>query len=222
MAAGPSAGGSAGQGSSLSLPATGQTALPQAQQVADRFHLVQSVSQALNDLLYSRCWQEPRSSGEPGSASSQSRATRAIRGRWEAVRGRKDSRLSLSAIARKLGLNRKTVSRYMASKQPPEYAGHPPGPSKVRPHLPYLRWRWLETCHNARTHYWEVVERGYSGSERHVRKAVQPWRKGTGRPVKSRPPLKWLALRPCRRLSTSEKVALDHLFQANPPCKRRR
>ena len=194
-----------------------QTALPQAQQVADRFHLVQNVSLALKDLLHSRRWQQPKSSGEAGSASPESWVTRSKRGRWEAVRDLKDSGLSLSAIARKLGLSRKTVSRYMASDQPPEYAGRPPGASKVRPHLPYLRRRWIEGCHNARTLYREVVERGHSGSERHIRNAVQPWRKGTGPPVKSRPPLKWLVLRPRRGLNSSEKVELDHLLQANPP-----
>ena len=183
----------------------GQTALPQAQQVADRFHLVQNVGLALKDLLHSRRCQQPESSGEAVSASSESRAIRSKRGHWEAVRAHKESGLSLSAIARKLGLNRKTVSRYMASDQPPEYAGRPPGASKVRPHLSYLRRRWIEGCHNARTLYREVVKRGYSGSERHIRKAVQPWRKDTGRPAKSRPPVKWLVLRSCRGLNSSEK-----------------
>ena len=152
----------------------GQTALPQSQQVADRFHLVQNVSLALKDLLQSRHRQQPESSGEAGSASSESRATRSKRGRWEAVRSLKDSGLSLSAIARKLGLNRKTVRRYMASDQPPEYAGRPSGPSEVRPWLPHLRRRWIEGCHSARTLYREVVELGYTGSERHIRKPVQP------------------------------------------------
>ena len=195
----------------------GQTALPQAQQVADRFHLVQNVSLALKDLLHSRRWQQPTSSGEASAAATESRGTRSKRGRWEAVRDLKDSGLSLSAIARKLGLNRKTVSMYMASDQPPEYAGRLPGASKVRPHLPYLRRRWIEGCHNARTLYREVVQRGYCGSERHIRKAVQPWRKGTGRPVKSGPSLKWLVLRPRQGLSSSEKVKLDQLLQDNPP-----
>ena len=195
----------------------GQTALPQAQQVADRFHLVQNVGLALKDLLHSRRWQLLESFGEVVSAPSGSRATRFKRGHWEAVRALKDSGLSLSAIARKLGLNRKTVSKYMASDQPPEYAGRPPGASKVRPHLPHLRRRWIEGCHNARTLYREVVKRGYSGSERHIRKAVQPWRKGTGRPAKSRHPVKWLVLRPRRGLNSSEKVERDHLLQANPP-----
>ncbi len=111
----------------------GQTALPQAQQVADRFHLLQNVSLALKDLLNSRRWQQPASSGEPGSASSESRATRSKRGRSEAVRDLKDCGLSLSAIARKLSLNRKTVSKYMASDQPPEYAGRPLGIPKSGP-----------------------------------------------------------------------------------------
>ena len=103
----------------------GQTALPEARQVADRFHLVQNVSRSLKDFFYSRRWNVPESPGEPLSASLQSRATRSMRGRREVVRGRKDSGLSLSAIARELGLDRKTVSKYMASDRPPEHAAHP-------------------------------------------------------------------------------------------------
>ena len=41
----------------------GQTALPQSQQVADRFHLVQNVSLTLKNLLQSRRRQQPESSG---------------------------------------------------------------------------------------------------------------------------------------------------------------
>ena len=195
----------------------GQTALPEAQQVADRFHLVQNVSLALKDLLHSRRWQQPESFGESAAASPESRATRSKRGHWEAVRDLKDSGLSLSAIARKLGLNRKTVAKYMASDQPPEYAGRPPGNSKVRPYLHHLRRRWIEGCRSARTLYREVVELGYTGSERHIRKAVQPWRNGAGRPGKSSPPLKWLVLRPRGRLKSSEQNDLDRFLQANPP-----
>ena len=132
------------------------------------------------------------------------------------MRDLKDSGLSLSAIARKLGLNRKTVAKYMASDQPTEYAGRPPGNSKVRPYLPHPRRGWIEGCHNARTLYREVVELGYTGSERHIRKAVQPRRKGNGRPGKSSPPLKWLVLRPRRGSNSSEKAKLDQLLEANP------
>ena len=165
----------------------GHTALPEARQVADRFHLVHNAGQALKELFHSRRWQAPESLGEPAPSSAESQATRAMRRRWEAVRGRQDSGLSLSAIARELGLNRKTVSRYMASDNPPEYAGHPPGPSKVRPWLPYLRRRWAQGCRSARTLYGEVAQQGYSGWERHIRKAVQPWGHRPDRPVKSKP-----------------------------------
>ena len=194
----------------------GQTALPEARQVADRFHLVHNVSRALKDFLYSRHWNVPESPGESRAASLQSQGTWSMRSRWEVVRGRKDSGLSLSAIARELGLNRKTVSKYMASDHPPEHAGHPPQPSRVRPWLPYLRRRWTEGCHNARTLYQEIVKQGYPGSERHIRKAVQPWRNGPSRSVRPSPPPKWLVLRPNRGLNTSEKKRLAPFLQANP------
>ena len=194
----------------------GQTALPEAQQVADRFHLVHNVSGALKDFLHSRRWNVPQFLGEPRPSFQQSLGTRAMGRRWEVVRRRKDSGLSLSAIARELGLNRKTVSKYMALERPPEYAGRPPQPSKVRPWLSYLRRRWDEGCHNARTLYREVVEQGYSGSERHIRKAVQSWRNGPRRPVRHSPLPKWLVFRPYRGLNPSEKKKLAPFLQANP------
>ena len=46
-----------------------QTALPEARQVADRFHLVHNVSRALKDFLHSKRWNVPESPGESRSAS---------------------------------------------------------------------------------------------------------------------------------------------------------
>ena len=131
----------------------GQTALPQAQQVEDRFHLVQNVSLALKDLLHSRRWQRPESSGEAASASSESPATQSKRGHWEAVRALKDSGLSLSDIARKLGSEPQDCEQVHGLGTASGICWASPWASKVRPHLPYLRRRWIEGCHNARTLY---------------------------------------------------------------------
>ena len=82
--------------------------------------------------------------------------------------------------------------------------------------MPYLGRRWMEGRHNARILYRGVVQQGYSGSERHIQKAVQPWRNGTCRPAKLSPPSKWLVLRSYRGLNTSEKNMLAPFLQSNP------
>lgn len=194
----------------------GHTALPEAQQVADRFHLVHNVGNALKDFLHSQRWNITEAPAGPAGAPKQAKPTETMRARWEAIQQRKGSEQSVSAIGRELSINRKTVSKYLASDRPPVYAGRPPGPSKVRPYLPYLRQRWIEGCHNARALYHEIVQQGYDGAERHIRKAVHPWRSAQGPPVKSSPPLNWLVLRPYQGLTCSDKGKLDDFLRAHP------
>lgn len=193
-----------------------QTALPKAQQVADRFHLVQNVGNALKDFLHSHRWQVPAASGESPNNWKPLQPTPAKRARWEAVQQRKTRGQSASALGRELGMNRKTVSKYLASDRPPTYGPRAPGYSKVRPYLPYLRRRWMEGCHNARKLYHEIVRQGYGGAERHVRKAVHPWRSAQGPPAKRAPPWNWLVRRPYQGLRCSERAKLDDFLQANP------
>lgn len=66
---GPSTGGRVGQGPGLGYRRAGQTALPKAQQVADRFHLVQNVGNTLKDFLHSKRWNMPEALG--GSAAAK-------------------------------------------------------------------------------------------------------------------------------------------------------
>ncbi|MFQ6031033.1 MAG: ISL3 family transposase, partial [Dehalococcoidia bacterium] len=135
----------------------GRIALPQALQVSDRFHLVYNVRKAFKELFHSRRWQVPDHVRQDAVAVKERRATPAKQARWEAVQQRKGTGASISAIARDLNLNRQTVSKYLAADQPPMHGVRPPGPSKVRPYLSYLRRRWIEGCLSARKLYHEVV-----------------------------------------------------------------
>ena len=194
----------------------GRIALPQALQVSDRFHLVYNVGKALKELFHSRRWQIPERSGPEAAKAKERKSTPAKQARWEAVQQRKNTGASVSAIARELGMNRQTVSKYLAADQVPLHGVRPPGPSKVRPYLSYLRGRWIEGQHSARQLYHELVQRGYLGTERQIRKAVHPWRSIPGPPPKRAPPLHWLVLRPYQDLSGSELERLDWILQANP------
>ena len=125
--------------------AEGATAgAPDALQVADRFHLVQNASAALDELLHSRHHlgagerpaPEPLPPDEPPapalvtpaaapdpplSTTARRRAERRARrvGWWEDIRRRRAAGQSISQIAREVGKDRKTVRRYLALPAPP-------------------------------------------------------------------------------------------------------
>ena len=83
--------------------------------------------------------------------------------------------LSVSAIARQVGVDRKTVRTYIAKGlEPPAYKKRPPAPSFVDRFEPYLRER-LEAYPTltARRLLREIGERGYSGSYSVVRDRVR-------------------------------------------------
>src|SRR5271170_6862681 len=73
--------------------------------------------------------------------------------------------LSVSAIARQLGIDRKTVRGYIAKGlEPPAYKKRPPSPGIVAPFAPYLRERLAAYPGLTGRRLWrELKERGYQG-----------------------------------------------------------
>ena len=83
--------------------------------------------------------------------------------------------LSVSAIARQAGVDRKTVRTYIAKGlEPPAYKKRPPAPSLVDRFEPYLRERLAAyPALTARRLLREIEERGFSGSYSVVRDRVR-------------------------------------------------
>ena len=79
--------------------------------------------------------------------------------------------LSVSAIARQVGVDRKTVRTYIAKGlEPPAYKKRPPAPSLVDGFEPYLRERIAAyPALTAQRLFREIKERGYSGGYSVVR-----------------------------------------------------
>jgi transposase len=209
---------------------------PAALQVADRFHLAQNASQAMEELLRGRRRQTEISSVEavpggtagfdeshPLSASKQRLVERraARLGRWDRVRRLHAGGASISQIARETGADRKTVRRLAALPEPPHNRRAPPPPRdltspSLRPYVGYLQERWQAGCHNASQLYRDLVAQGYAGSRSLLSQALRPWRE-------PRPPgkrrtlrLRWLCLRPPDTLTPEEDRAL-HEFLATDP-----
>jgi transposase len=214
---------------------------PAAQQVADRFHILQNASAALEEVLRSRrrCLDylaahtpaaEPSVAAEaaPLSATKQQQLARRARRleRWEEIRQRRAAGQSISQIARELGIERKTVRRHLGTRVPPPapYAITPrPGGLQsptLQPFVPYLQERWQAGCHNARLLHRELVAQGCTASYSLLQQAVHGWRlprppRGTKRRTRRRLSLRWLCLRPPDQLRPDEQAVLTEALAAD-------
>jgi transposase len=208
----------------------GRLANPEIIQVADRFHLVCNVGDALKQLLHSQRWEWPQTAVEPPpdvSAASDPlpapltvdrkirAATPRKRAAWEAVHQLRLAGQSFRQIARTVGLDRKTVRRYLAHEEPPVYTPRRARPTRLTPYLAYLAERWTQGCQNARQLFDELRQRGYRGCISQLRAAVHPWRMRSAPPPR-RPSLARLILQPTRRLTDPERDVLERLLHANP------
>jgi transposase len=83
--------------------------------------------------------------------------------------------LKVSAIARQLGLDRKTVRRYIErGLEPPTYGPRPPQPRSTDRFLPYLRERLAAYPGLTAVRLWrELRERGYAGGYTAVKRTVR-------------------------------------------------
>ncbi len=168
---------------------------PQARQVADRFHLVKNLREALERLLERhrsrfRGIELPRTSTAPLDAAAlpraahwqparRSAATQAAQQVRRAARQACYQQVhllhatgeSIVGIARQVGLSRGTVYHYLRSDSDPTAVRWQSSRSQLEPYLPYLYQRWQEGCENGTQLWREIREQGYQG----CRKPVAVW-----------------------------------------------
>ena len=182
---------------------------PPSQQVADRFHLVLNLSATMERVLEERsrdlilpplaepaAERQPLDGGDPGTETppptparpTQSELKRQRRlERYEQVVALFQSGQSQAAISRALGLERKTIRRWLRRGEFPERKPPHRRPPKVSEFGPYLEPRWNEGCHNASRLYHEICEEGYAGKRAMVARFVSGWRK-TGKAARPNAP----------------------------------
>ncbi|MEU2718810.1 hypothetical protein [Streptomyces sp. NPDC007205] len=109
-------------------------------------------------------------------------------------------------MARELGLNRRTVSKYARAHTWQEVVRRPPSkPSTLDPYLSYLQQRWDEGQHSAKILHEELQTKGYLGHYQRVKMAVAPLRRGLPidepreRPPSPREAARWITTHPHRR-----------------------
>ena len=162
---------------------------PKAQQVADRWHWLQNLREALERLLdqpaiclYAAASEPPPPTIEPDpplspkadetppaspsltQAEQKRQATRERRlARSQVVIELHQQAFSGRAIARQLGLGYHTIRRYLDADAFPEMAQRRKSRSILDRYLPYLQQRWLEGGHNGSQLFREIKAHGYSG-----------------------------------------------------------
>ena len=170
---------------------------PEALQVADRFHLVHNLADALErfavrvlaSLRKELKLEEslvgalpPPEVPPPSTTASLSPRRMPARNerRYAEIHELLAQGLNLSAIARRVRLDRKTVRRFaraecaadlLGSRAQQRYRATP-----LDPYLPYLATRWQEGQHIAALLFDEIWQKGYRGSKRTVRRHVAGWR----------------------------------------------
>lgn len=177
---------------------------PEAIQVADRFHLLQNVAEALEQVcsahgqvltaVHEAMRQAPIRQADGSMAvpvplpppaptaqelASQRRARRLAL--YEQVWTLRRQGWSGEAIARQLGLGRTTVYRYLHAPTFPERKGRADrGKSVLNPYKDYLVQRWNAGCRDTRQLCAELRHRGYRGSYPTVARSTQRLRQAQG------------------------------------------
>jgi hypothetical protein len=177
---------------------------PQAQQVADRFHLLQNLRQTIEQQL-SRA---PRPTSQPSPTNTEaepvivagwvghgrqpalvehrqlvSTGRRAIyTDMFNRVKALQLAGHGVTAIVRQTRFNWRTVTKWMRLDALPArnvMAPKPNTPSGFRDHLSR---RWAEGCTSGRALLLEIRDLGYTGSLSHLGRLLSGWRRA-GRPI---------------------------------------
>jgi transposase len=185
---------------------------PQATQVADRFHLLQNLAEALDQVFSAhgsvlKAVREAISAepvtGREGTvavpvaptaptAIEEARAKQRRARRWanyERVWVLHRQGWSNRAIAKQLGIGRMTVVRYLQAATFPERKGRrDKGKSLLNPYKEHLLKHWNADCRDARRLFHEIQCKGYMGSYATVARYASRLRQAQGLRSRERRP----------------------------------
>jgi len=193
---------------------------PGALQVADRWHLWHNLAEhtARAVARHRACLKQiaaaatdPKPADEPdltaATPAAKSRLETPMRDQHAAVAAPAARGLGLRAIARELGVDRKTARRFAQAAT----AGQAVARAVSRPTIldrcqPHPHQRWTKGCHDTATRHAEITALGYRGSRRTVYRCLQPLRAGispaafTPKTLKVREVTSWLLCPHCAQL----------------------
>jgi transposase len=129
--------------------------------------------------------EHPQPPPEPTAAAAaappaESRLESRMRDQHAAVQALAARGLGLRAIARELGVDRKTARRFAHAATGDEAVARAISrPTVLDRYQPHLHRRWTEGCHDTAVLHAEITALGYRGSLRTVYRYLQPLRAGT-------------------------------------------
>ena len=173
---------------------------PQAAPVADRWHLLRNLGDVAERVLGGISLppipvEETEPAGiMPSTPQPKDRETRKDAERRERQQRRQalydevhklyEKTKSIRAVAAQLGIDRRTVRRYLDAPQCPQPKPRGKRSSILDPYRDYILARWAEGCHNAAELYREIVRQGYPGSRTIVKDFVAALRRrARGEPI---------------------------------------
>ncbi len=176
-----------------------KTGVPNAIQVADRWHLLKNLGEAVEralqnySLVISQAAQLVRQQqacqtkcliecGEKIMLSSRQTVAETPIDNLRLARFQKVHQLfknghSISKIGEKLKMSRMTIYRYLRFQEFPARARTSERDSKLKPFLNYLHQRFAEGCQNAAQLWREIVGQDYQGKSAMVRRYIKNLRK---------------------------------------------
>ncbi|MGW8329340.1 ISL3 family transposase [Streptomyces sp. NPDC055897] len=205
---------------------------PQAVQVADAWHLLNNLAQAVERVIgrHRVDLREPltshddvlhRHDGELDIHGRPRPLVARTRERHRQIHERMDRGDSLRAIARDLHLSRGTVTRFAHAVGVEELlVAAVNRPTLVDDYRHYLHHRWMEGCTNAAALTREIQRLGYRGDINTVRRHLKPYRDGEIPITAPSPHLSvrsvtdWIMRRP-EHLTDVESKGLDELCGRN-------
>lgn len=170
---------------------------PSALQVADRWHLLHNLWEALDGFFVHRkqvlrahqasprrqiIEETPWLTGRTKWAEDRSvRSHERFIDLYQQIHDLSAKRVDIRQIAQRLQVSPGTVYRYLRMPQPPTRAQCPvPHPLPLDSHKPYLLQRWNEGCRNAKQLWRELSAQGYTQSRSTVARFIGLLRIETG------------------------------------------
>ena len=207
---------------------------PQTVQIADRFHLLRNLYEVLIKVCERRSLDLKAVTQELAASAAAESAAQAPESavrlspreqRFQQVKQLQSQGLSQRAVAREVGLDRRTIARYFRLQHLPSRAPTPQTQSAASAYLPYLMERWDAGCSNRRQLFEEIQAQGFTGSYASVWRATRylsPQSTGSSQlperqPYAARRNAAWLLMCPETKLTDDEQRTRTKLREHSAP-----
>ncbi|MFC6060801.1 ISL3 family transposase, partial [Streptomyces pratens] len=209
---------------------------PQAEQVADRYHLWANLGQAVEKTVNAHrarlAEPPPGPAGTPAGPGAEPpvaqpprelKVVTRLREQHAAVHELWDQGMSKAAIGRKLGLHQATVRKLVGARSADDVVAKSLQRAHiVDPYVGYLHRRWNEGVRNAAQLCREIQQLGYPGGELAVQRHLRRYRSGRGhapvagpRPASVREVTSWIMTHP-EHLRDEDADRLHRLRERDP------